>query len=201
MVKLDGFTRRTKEKMKNIEEATISLLIKAPDDIKISDIANKANVSQVTIYNYYGSKEKLIEAAVLRLTREQIQWFEQLIEADMPFKEKLKQFLSFKKQTAGQYGIYKLAFQSSKADEFLTDVYTQTLHLFMKFIQSGRQSGYIRESVKDETLLFYLRMIERSISHLEQDLAAISDYELISEGIIDLLFYGIFIQKENTSGI
>lgn len=55
---MNGFTRRTKEKMETIEEATISLLDLGIDNIKIADIAAKAMVSQVSIYNYYGSKDK-----------------------------------------------------------------------------------------------------------------------------------------------
>jgi AcrR family transcriptional regulator len=182
---MDGYEKRTKLKMKNIEDATISLLHLELNDIKIADIAKKAAVSQVTIYNYYGSKEKLIEAVIRRLIEQQIQKFEEIIEADLPFTEKLKQVISIKKQTASQVHIYKLTDQDKRF------YFTKNVPLFLKFIQLGRQSGYIRESVKDETLIIYLNLLEQAISHLDEHTVFPGGFEHFTEELSDLFLYGI----------
>lgn len=187
---MNGFTKRTQIKMENIEETTLSLLRLDFNEIKIADIAKKAKVSQVSIYNYYGSKEKLIEAAVERLVNQQIQRLENIIAADLPFKEKLNQFFSLKRQIAGNFNIY-IAAKDKKLGELLATHYNKTVPLFIKFIQIGKQTGNIRDCVKDEVLIFYLKMIGQSLLHLHENEILANGPENLSEGILDLLLYGI----------
>lgn len=191
---MNGFAKRTNEKMKKIEEVTLSMLSLELIDIKIADIAKKAKVSQVTIYNYYGSKEKLIETAVKGLINQQIQKFEEIIDNDLLFQEKLQQIFSLKRQTANQLNMSKLVAQDKKYSELLSAYYIRTLPLFIKFIHIGRQSGHIRASVKDETLMFYLKLIDQSLSHFDENFILTKEYEHIPEEILDLLLYGILKQ-------
>lgn len=191
---MDGFEKRTKGKMKAIEEATISMLNQELNDIKIADIAKMAKVSQVTIYNYYGSKEKLIQSAVEGMLNEQIQKFEKIIDADLAFKEKLQQFFNLKKQIACKINMIKLAEGDKKYGELLSNYYKKTLPSFIKFIQTGREKGYIRESVRNETLTFYLRLIDESLSRINAYSMATAEYEQIPGEILDLLLYGILKQ-------
>lgn len=191
---MDGFEKRTKEKMKAIEEVTISMLNMELNDIKIADIAKKAKVSQVTIYNYYGSKEKLIESAVKGLIDEQVQKFEEIIDADHTFKEKLQQFFNLKRHIACKINMLKLAEEDKKYGELLSNYYKKILPSFIKFIQTGREKGFIRESVKNETLTFYLRLIDESLSHLNECSMPNAEYEQIPGEILDLLLYGILKQ-------
>jgi AcrR family transcriptional regulator len=196
---LDGFTKRTKEKMKKIEETTISLLHLELNDMKIADIAKKANVSQVTIYNYYGSKEKLVQAAIKRLTEQQVQLFEEIISGDLSFEEKLKQIIFYKKQAASQVNLnvyMQLMAQDKEFQQFIAEVSAQrTIPLFLTFIQTGRQTGHIRDSVKDETLLFYLNIMTQAFSHLDKNTVFPKGYEEMAEGILDMFLYGILNQK------
>lgn len=55
---MNGFAKRTQTKKQAILEATTKILLeKGYSYLKIEDVAKKANVSQVTIYNYFGSKK------------------------------------------------------------------------------------------------------------------------------------------------
>lgn len=193
---MNGYEKRTKEKKKAIVEATISMFNMEFNDIKIADIAKKARVSQVTIYNYYGSKENLIGYAIEGMIEEQVQKFEDIINADLPFKEKLQQFFNLKRQIAQKINILKLAEGDKRYGELLTNYYKKTLPLFIKFIQTGREKGYIRESVKNETLTFYLRLIEESLSHLNEYSMPTEKYEQLPVEILDLLLYGILKQDK-----
>lgn len=193
---MNGFTRRTEEKMKTIEEATISLLDLGFDNIKIVDIAAKAKVSQVSIYNYYGSKEKVIEAAFQRLMNNQIQWLEKLIEMDIPFKEKLEQLLTFKRQAISQLNIYKYSSQDNQFIEFLSNLYKKSSPLFIRFIQIGKKSGDIRENVSDTTLMFYFDMIVQSLTHLSPTQLPAENEKFVELEILDLFLYGILNQDK-----
>lgn len=59
-------TLRTKRKYNNILNATIDIVgHTALEHITINQIKTKAKVSQVTIYNIFGSKDDLIVAAIV----------------------------------------------------------------------------------------------------------------------------------------
>ena len=59
-MKLNGYERRTKAKKESIVNAARKLFTtRGITDVSIKEIAAKANVSQVTIYNIFGSKNAL----------------------------------------------------------------------------------------------------------------------------------------------
>ena len=58
---MDGFEKRREQKKKDILKAALSLFQQyGVQKVTISEIAKKANVSQVTIYNYFESKDNLL---------------------------------------------------------------------------------------------------------------------------------------------
>ena len=62
VIALNGF-ERVKEKKRAIKEAAFVLFSERGfNEVKIEHIAKEANVSQVTIYNHFGSKDALFRA-------------------------------------------------------------------------------------------------------------------------------------------
>lgn len=58
---MDGFEKRREQKKRNILEAALALFMEyGIQRVSITEIAKKANVSQVTIYTYFESKENLV---------------------------------------------------------------------------------------------------------------------------------------------
>src|SRR5690554_5735283 len=94
---MDGFERRREQKKKDILQAALDLFMKyGTQKVSVSEIAKKANVSQVTIYNYFESKDLLINE-VLKYYIDKV-WNEQIqiLDSDLPFNEKL-QTIAFQK--------------------------------------------------------------------------------------------------------
>ena len=53
---MDGFNRRKEQKKESIRRAALELFkVYGFKKVSINDIASKAGVSQVTIYNHFGS--------------------------------------------------------------------------------------------------------------------------------------------------
>lgn len=198
---MDGFSKRTQEKRKKIEKTTISLLHLDLNDIKIADIAQKAQVSQVTIYNYYGSKEKLLQVAIKRFIERETERFKQILEMDVTFEEKIKQLIFIKKQAASQFNLSlytQLFAQDPEFQEYIAKLSSeQSIPLFLKLLQSGRETGHIRESLKDETLLFYLNFLGQAFLHIDGKSVLPVGYEHLAEEMMDLFLYGILNQKEH----
>jgi AcrR family transcriptional regulator len=62
---LDGFQRRRELKKSHILQAALALFMEfGIQKVSIKEIAAKANVSQVTIYNYFGGKDQLVHDVI-----------------------------------------------------------------------------------------------------------------------------------------
>ena len=62
---MDRFERRKEQKKSNIRQAALELFkTYGFKKVSISDIAHKAGVSPVTIYNHFGSKDELVRDVV-----------------------------------------------------------------------------------------------------------------------------------------
>ena len=88
---MNGFEKRAlliKEKIK--KTALDMLKTWEPKRIRITDIAKEANVSQVTIYNYFGSKEALLKEVFKDYIDQSISEFEEYMNKDISVKEKIE---------------------------------------------------------------------------------------------------------------
>ena len=126
---MDGFEKRREQKKRDILNAALALFMEyGLQKVSITEIAKKANVSQVTIYNYFESKENLVRL-VFKFYVDQI-WDEQkhLLANDLPFNEKIKKIIFEKGIAANQI-----------SERFFQD--------FMKDYASGQ--SYVEEVYQD----------------------------------------------------
>ena len=69
VIALNGFERVKEKKKRAIKEATFLLFSERGfNEVKIEHIAKEANVSQVTIYNHFGSKDALFRSLYKNLS-------------------------------------------------------------------------------------------------------------------------------------
>src|SRR5690625_6343800 len=97
---MDGFEKRREQKKNDIIKAALSLFQKyGVQKVTIDEIAKKAHVSQVTIYNYFESKDNLIYH-VFKYYVDDI-WEEQkeMLESDIPFNKKIEKIILDRKST------------------------------------------------------------------------------------------------------
>ena len=55
--------------------------------VSINDIADKAGVSPVTIYNHFGSKDGLIRDTIRTISTKLLEKIREIVESDKPFLE------------------------------------------------------------------------------------------------------------------
>ncbi|MEI3613339.1 TetR/AcrR family transcriptional regulator [Pseudogracilibacillus sp. SO30301A] len=195
---MDGFEKRRKQKKKDILTAALTLFMEyGIQKVSITEIAKKANVSQVTIYNYFESKDNLAQY-VFKFYVDQV-WGEQkqFLESALPFNEKIKKII-FEKGTATNQ-ISERFFQDFMKDyasgqSYVEEVYEkEALPLFIKFFNEGREQGYIDSEVSDEAILFYLKMFQEYLQR--EDIAQMA--LPVAEELTKLFFYGIAGKRED----
>ncbi|MCM3400100.1 TetR/AcrR family transcriptional regulator [Oceanobacillus profundus] len=198
---MDGFERRRELKKKDILEAALELFMKyGVQKVSIAEIAKEANVSQVTIYNYFDSKNNLIHL-VFKFYVDQI-WDEMkvLLASNLPYEDKIKQMISFEKNMAN-HSMNNKFFQDLLKDyatgqSYVEEVYLKEgLPLLIEFVNDGKNQGFIDPSLSNEAILFYLQMFQEYMQRND----VVHTLLPLSEDLTKLFFYGIVGKKEKQS--
>ncbi|HHX24296.1 MAG TPA: TetR/AcrR family transcriptional regulator [Thermoanaerobacterales bacterium] len=194
---MNGFERRTMRKRKDICRAAFELFCThGVQKTNIAQIAKKANVSQVTIYNYFGSKENLLKESIKDFMEEKVKQYERLLEEELPFLDIIEKIV-FDKSESVQMMKYEfiqtllLRYQDMK--QFIDDYFkNKAIPLMIRLIDKGRSEGYINKDISNEAFLFYITIYKE----------AINQHELIStlsksamQDLSSLFFYGLMGEK------
>ncbi|WP_179194753.1 TetR/AcrR family transcriptional regulator [Bacillus sp. EAC] len=197
---MDGYKKRTLKKMENIELNTIKLLSLPLNDIKIMDIAKLANVSQVSIYNYYGSKEALLKAAILRLMDQQYEEYKQLLSTSIPFNEKIKELFMRKKNGLDIVNLemFTVLMQKDKElhDSVLDFTMNKSFKLLISLIDEGRSLGLVRNEVQNQTLLIYIQVLSQAFMNMDTATSQYIQKKEVIDEIMNLFLYGLLKQED-----
>ncbi|PGS50175.1 hypothetical protein COC46_13635 [Bacillus sp. AFS041924] len=197
---LDGYKKRTLQKMENIELSTTSLLSLPLNDIKIADIAKLANVSQVSIYNYYGSKEALLKATIVRLMDQQYDETKQILSSEIPFNEKIKELFIRKKKGIDMINLEMftaLMKKDPKLQELVLDfTMNKSFKLLTSLIDEGRSLGLVRNEVQNKTLLIYIQVLSQGFLNMDPTTSQYIQQKEVIDEIMNLFLYGLLKQED-----
>lgn len=159
---MDGFQRRKEQSRGNILKATETLLAKHGNDkVSISDIASKAGVSQVTIYNLFGSKDSLIYDCIRIITNRLIEHFREVSKLDKPYPEKLEDIFNFAIEINESYpGLRDVDYLNHpQLRQLRGSLLEQERQTFLEFIKEGQKQGYLNPDLSDESIEVYFEVI------------------------------------------
>ncbi|ODG90444.1 MULTISPECIES: TetR/AcrR family transcriptional regulator [Bacillaceae] len=197
---MDGYKKRTLQKMESIEKSTTKLLSLPLNDIKIADIAKLANVSQVSIYNYYGSKEALLKATIIRLMDHQYEETKQMLSSDIPFNEKIKELFIRKKNGLDIINLEMFTALMKKDPELQELVLDFTMNksfkLLISLIDEGRSLGLVRNEVQNKTLLIYIQVLSQAFLNMDQTTSQYIQQKEVVDEIMNIFLYGLLKQED-----
>jgi len=198
---LDGYKKRTLQKMESIEKSTTKLLSLPLNDIKIADIAKLANVSQVSIYNYYGSKEALLKATIIRLMDQQYEETKQMLSSKIPFNEKIKELFIRKKNGLDIINLEMFTALMKKDPELQELVLDFTMNksfkLLISLIDEGRSLGLVRNEVQNKTLLIYIQVLSQAFLNMDQTTSQYIQQKEVVDEIMNIFLYGLLKQEDS----
>lgn len=194
---MDGFQRRREQKKQDILDAALTLYMEyGIQKVSISEIAQKANVSQVTIYNYFESKHKLTSDVFGYYINKATDDFEQLIHSDMPFPEKIKQIIFNKKEISKQIHeeFYLFLMKEYSAEgNIIEKIYAEkALPYFSQLFEEGKEQGYVDPNLSQEAILFYVQMLKDYMQREDVYQKVLP----LTEDITNIFFYGIIGKKD-----
>ena len=188
----DGFEKRTEAKKQDILKVAKELFTeRGVTDVGISEIAARAHVSQVSIYNYFGDKNALAKEAFMEILDTELSKFEEILDRDIPFYEKFKilsesnrcRFLDIKKSPFRQDALRDKAFHRL-FEESLT---VKSVSAYMKLIELGKREGAIDKEIPDDAIRDFIMQL---VYFMQKPELFQENAEYIS-GFFKLLLHGL----------
>jgi AcrR family transcriptional regulator len=182
-------------------DAALKLFGSAHDVRKVSveDIAKQAGVSPTTIYNQFGTREKLVTEVVREITLLAIERNRTVVHSKMPFAEKLMTIMGGKMALAKQLDaeiINKMVSQDKAIAGFIDKVFHEEIKpLWLEILDQGKREGYIDPSLSDEALLLYLDAIKCGLQNRPELVTGIPEKLQLIKELTRIMFYG-FLKKE-----
>lgn len=185
---MNGYEKRTQKKREKIIESAQELfLLNGITNTTIEQIAEKAQVSRVTIFKYFGDKEELVKKAVHIWVNALLQEYEKIIQSNQPFHIKLTRIL---------YGHEQIIDEAIKTDirgngelmGFIRElVKANGLSKIMALIEEGKRVGAVDPSLDNEAILIYFSAFSPIISDPEY----INKDKAVQDSLFNLFMGGL----------
>ena len=193
---MDGFEKRREQKRESIRRAALGLFqAHGFRKVSIAEIARQAGVSQVTIYNYFGSKEALVADVIKWFILGTVERYRAVIASDRPFGEKLEEIVFDKSRLASLFQGELLATYvkgNPEIGEFvqrLTD--EEITPLSRRFFEAGIREGYVDKRFSIETIMLYLEIVRCGFFSNPEMADRLSENPAVMRELIQLMTYGL----------
>jgi AcrR family transcriptional regulator len=179
---------RTKLKQQAILDAAYDLFLKnGVQATPVATIAKEASVSQVTIYNYFKSKQNVVRRVASRIIEGECQRFESIVyDASLSFSMKMDRILEFLKMRIDEYDMALIKELLSPLDDTLKGVVDWYVNNrintgFSYWIREGFRENRINDAFDEMDVLLHLKLYDFSL---------LEDKETLKKQL-DLVFYGL----------
>lgn len=167
---MDGFERRKEQSKEEIRKAAWELFSQfGVDRVSMMDIANKAGVSQATIYNNFGSKDALAREFVAFAVESLIIGLQNTIATGRTYQKKMAgffQFISAMMEGGKPASTGNPIFTSNlnllndpEIKKIRVKAEEEMIALLLALIEEGRKQGQVNPELSDEALRLYFTAI------------------------------------------
>lgn len=194
---MNGFERRKEQKKRKILETALTLFMKYNiRKVSVSEIAKEAQVSQVTIYNYFENKDNLVHEVIIFYVDKIWEEYEQLFNSNIPFPTKVKKIIFDKSEVASHINEEFFEYfmkEYSGEDSYIEKLYMEkALPRFMELFNEGKEQGFVDPSISNEAILLYLQMFKEFLQRGD----VTKNILPITEDLTKLFFFGIAGKNE-----
>lgn len=195
---MNQYQKTTEKKKQAIIQAALRLFKeKGFKETSIKSIAEVAEVSPVSIYNYFGSKDNLVALCVNDLFEEITQQAEDILNSNLAFKTKLDQaFALCQEKMSQQISDY---FQDKTVrDPAFSSLLTKAISakkrdIYRTYINLGKEEGLIARDLSTELIL----NVMDALNSVGNQLAHSDNLETDVKQIHQIFLYGILGKKKS----
>jgi len=198
---VDGFEKRRNDKKKAILQTALDLFDQyGYDKITVTEIADKAHVSKVSIYNFFESKDNLRRIIIKDMLDESTERIKTLIEKEGNFLDKIEEYIQIRTWYYGKYSL-RFFFEAVESDpelrQYLDAFNASSKQLLMAFIEKGKRSGVFSPDASDAAIEIYIDMIQTYLTHNKEIRDRIERNPKLVREINMLFLDGLIRGKDN----
>ncbi len=163
---MNGFEKRAALKQKQIIRAAYDLFLKqGVKNTTMQMIAKSANVSQVTIYNYYESKDNVLYYVAQLFFEKYTREFEAIVyDASQSFEEKMNTLIEFEINYVKDLNIDLIegfhTTKSSKMNALRAWYDNNRIYVGMEhLIREGKKEGIVNKMIDNESIILFIELI------------------------------------------
>ncbi|EAD8596244.1 TetR/AcrR family transcriptional regulator [Listeria monocytogenes] len=192
---MNNYEKRTLSKKTAIIEAAQILFGKQGfTAVSIKDIAALADVSQVSIYNYFGSKEALIGECARVIMQDTIALAEEILASEGTFTQKLERAIQLCNAEINLSLSKFISKEASKDQQFLillvNNINSLKKDIYMKYVAAGKEAQVIDDAISDEVIQLFIDAInslgltvpEEELEEKQAEIIQLFLYGLIGQG-------------------
>ena len=195
---MNQYQKTTEKKKQAIVQAALRLFKdKGFKETSIKSIAEVAEVSPVSIYNYFGSKDNLVALCVNDLFEEITQQAEDILKSNLAFNTKLDQALDLCQEKMSQQ-ISDYFQDKTVRDPAFSSLLTKAItskkrDIYRAYIHLGKAEGLIAEDLSTELIL----NVMDALNSVGNQLAHSDNLETDVKQIHQIFLYGILGKKKS----
>ncbi len=195
---MNQYQKTTEKKKQAIIQAALQLFKeKGFKETSIKSIAEVAEVSPVSIYNYFGSKDNLVALCVNGLFEEITQQAEDILKSNLAFNTKLDQALELCQEKMSQQ-ISDYFQDKTVRDPALSSLLTKAISakkrdIYRTYINLGKEEGLIARDLSTELIL----NVMDALNSVGNQLAHSDNFETDVKQIHQIFLYGILGKKKS----
>lgn len=193
---MNGFEKRAALIKGKIMKTTMGMLNSwETKQLRIADIAKEAGVSQVTIYNYFGSKEGLFAESFKNYISQSIEEFEEEMQQAKTLKELIAYMIFKEKQSYYAFPpalIKEIMIDDVEMYRYIQEQYDKRIMpLMVKMVEEGKAKGEVSDKISVEAFLLLIQVYMKSSGELLQAVDKHEKREVLLEELMHLFFYGL----------
>lgn len=200
---MNGHVRRTFEKKHRIKKTAIDLFNKySVDKVSVDEIAEKAQVSKVTIYKYFTNKSGLYREVLKMLFDEAAAAMSAVIESNATFPEKLRLLISAKIDSLdymkGEF-VHEIMTHDRQVGNQIVNAFSARMkELMITVFEQGKKEGYVDRRIPNEIAYLYTEIFRAGLQQKSSELEAVVRDRDSFESLINVYFYGLVREKPET---
>ncbi len=165
--------------------------------ITVEEICRESQVSKVTFYKYFANKHTLVHKILVDMVREGEEKYNAIMNQDIPFEQKIDQFiklkLDYQKQMGKEFFIDWNSLPPESRDSLLKwqqEVQGQ----FFQMLEDARKAGDIRKTISIRFITYFLNKVNEL--YFDPELfSQYADPAELTEEFLQFFFYGIMERK------
>ena len=166
--------------------------------VSIEEICKTSSVSKVTFYKYFSNKEDLAYLLIKEILEEGDTKYHTIMNQDIPFPEKIEQFIKFKlkygKQFSKEFYLDWISY-SPKIQHMISEWSARTQAEFITMLEKAQKDGHIRKSVSIGFITYFLNKINEMVKDPVL-LELYADTYTLTRDLTSFFFYGIMEKRE-----